>query len=57
MGGKSTKKSLPELSASPVSGVCEHDNPFSAFCGTWDEGQFEEFQKATQRMVSPDDWK
>jgi len=35
----------------------KHDNPFSAFCGTWDEGQFEEFQKATQRTVSPDDWK
>jgi len=31
-------------------------NPFESFCGTWDDAQFDEFQKASQRTVNPADW-
>ena len=34
----------------------DEKNPFEAFCGTWDDAQFAEFQNATQRSVNPADW-
>jgi len=34
----------------------ERANPFAAFCGTWTDDVFNEFQDATRRTVNPEDW-
>jgi len=34
----------------------EQTNPFAAFCGTWTDDEFNEFQDATRRTVNPEDW-
>ena len=36
--------------------AADERNPFEAFCGTWDDAQFAEFQNATRRSVNPSDW-
>jgi len=34
----------------------DSENPFDQFCGTWNEDQFAEFQRATRRIVNAGDW-
>jgi len=34
----------------------EQANPFSAFCGTWTNDEFNAFQDATCRTVNSEDW-
>lgn len=36
--------------------AADERNPFEAFCGTWDDAQFAEFQNAASRSVNPSDW-
>jgi len=44
------------LSSRLAQDSAKKDNPFTEFCGSWDDHRFEEFQEATRRVVNPMDW-